>query len=553
MDIKCGFSFGTDQELCDVLLGKPGLVGISGIHFYINFDEEGRVVLFDESDSGTSVSYKGWGKKMKLRHFPWIIPLESEIEVYLPYGLTFEIILATHDSCEAGYRSKFKSYLEGRIDSVFSVGRLEPRTLPLPSGQFPIYLPDDVLKSGGFGQSSFDEAEIHGYLMAFRNLSHKHIVQFVNFLEKPKPWLIMEFLPLGSLRDMDKEDSITEVEVRKLLFQASLALYRKAPFHIKLTDFGLSKYGPLLQTICGTKLYNPPEVPSINERCDWDPCKRQNYQRVFGTVSGLVDSAPDDPLLPLVARMLQENPSNRPSASDCFQEALAIHQSYGDDEFGTNSSSCSIASATHGVHSRQARKRRLSSTESCGYRAKRSRTSTLEYRTSILQYRATVIRTLKTFQDYGILEMDDDDNNSDIQEAINILADGFARAKITDVDVTRYGSNAVAITLRYGNENSSYLPGSSSNISETSAQLSGTSHGFDEMDIDVEDPPSSFATTLSDGLSFSSVPTVASWSSAATSRTSLYFLSGSQEKYESSTSGQLSGWEHYAPTWEDEL
>ena len=69
-DIRRGFSFGTNREACDVLLGSNKFQSnISGVHFSIGFDKERRLVLQDDSTRGTSISYDGWGKEHGRRFF----------------------------------------------------------------------------------------------------------------------------------------------------------------------------------------------------------------------------------------------------------------------------------------------------------------------------------------------------------------------------------------------------------------------------------------------------------------------------------------------------
>jgi len=55
-DIRWGYSFGTDPQVCDVLLGSRGAKGISGRHFCITFDKQRRVILRDSSVCGEPLS-----------------------------------------------------------------------------------------------------------------------------------------------------------------------------------------------------------------------------------------------------------------------------------------------------------------------------------------------------------------------------------------------------------------------------------------------------------------------------------------------------------------
>jgi hypothetical protein len=52
-----GFIFGTDAEVCDIVL--PNLPGVSRQHCYISFDDQQRLILKDISRRGTAVWYDG--------------------------------------------------------------------------------------------------------------------------------------------------------------------------------------------------------------------------------------------------------------------------------------------------------------------------------------------------------------------------------------------------------------------------------------------------------------------------------------------------------------
>src|SRR5436190_19970934 len=54
-DISKGFVFGSDSKRCDILLGnRRG--GVSGEHFCITFNAQGRLVLIDTSSGCTAAS-----------------------------------------------------------------------------------------------------------------------------------------------------------------------------------------------------------------------------------------------------------------------------------------------------------------------------------------------------------------------------------------------------------------------------------------------------------------------------------------------------------------
>jgi serine/threonine protein kinase len=170
--------------------------------------------------------------------------------------------------------------------------------------------------------------------------------------------LIMEYLSLGDLGRQHKLNRIQRPEVRQLLLQAANALQylhsqtpslvhrdikpqnilvkSRDPFHIKLTDFGISKYdADNLITNCGTPRYTAPEVLAykpydnkvdiwslgvvIMEYSDKLPRNHSDFHSIIKAASKLPS---DEPIFQLLKRMLKEEPSERPSAKECFQVTL---------------------------------------------------------------------------------------------------------------------------------------------------------------------------------------------------------------------------------------
>lgn len=213
----------------------------------------------------------------------------------------------------------------------------------------------------------------------------------------------MEYLPLGNLESQHRKDPLTSEELRKLILQVAdalkylhslgithrdikpqniLVLGRKASFHVKLSDFGISKDVGTLRTNCGTPQYIPPEIRSVF--LQWsrepDPVKRRQirydnkvdiwsfglvllhythflpgfdhweynwYQCVSIAVRCLCESRPMTRFHVLVAAMLQRQANNRPSAALCFQEALSIDRKQVDVHFDQRDCICSRLLGKH--------------------------------------------------------------------------------------------------------------------------------------------------------------------------------------------------------------
>ncbi len=77
-----GYSFRTNSQICDVVLGPRGAHQSSGLHFCIAFDvtfgEKKHLMLRDSSANGTAVSYSGQAREEVRHHFTWILDLEKE-------------------------------------------------------------------------------------------------------------------------------------------------------------------------------------------------------------------------------------------------------------------------------------------------------------------------------------------------------------------------------------------------------------------------------------------------------------------------------------------
>jgi serine/threonine protein kinase len=105
-------------------------------------------------------------------------------------------------------------------------------------------------------------------------------VPAVYFQEKPNPFIVMEYCCLGNLealQDIKPEEYVSAsrqmlIGLRHLhnnrvahrdLKPANLLVANRHPFHVKISDFGLSKVvarNGFLKTFCGTLLYAAPEV-----------------------------------------------------------------------------------------------------------------------------------------------------------------------------------------------------------------------------------------------------------------------------------------------------
>ncbi|KAE9968652.1 hypothetical protein EG328_007338 [Venturia inaequalis] len=121
-----------------------------------------------------------------------------------------------------------------------------------------------------------------GEVDRMKKLSHINIVELIDYFERPEPALLMEYIPCGNLLSQWKHSHFSHQELKEILVQSLAALeylhgrkppvvhrdiksdnilvQSRAPMHIKVSDFGLSKAGDSLHTLCGTYLYLAPEI-----------------------------------------------------------------------------------------------------------------------------------------------------------------------------------------------------------------------------------------------------------------------------------------------------
>ncbi|KKZ60023.1 hypothetical protein EMCG_05205 [[Emmonsia] crescens] len=374
-DITRGFSFGTDKKRCDVLLAGQRTRGISGVHFIITLDEQGRLVLKDVSTNQTAVSYDRRGAEHWRRRFKWILFLDNkkQTRVYLTDDFYLDIIRPSHGSCQKQYQANVKAYLEASGDSSLALGGLnvpsQDPTRPRTPIDDPIYLPIMPIGRGAFGTVSkvvdvstgltyasktlsesfdfnnsekkeFERKEFEKEMQLMKNLVHDHIVKFVRSTERPLQ-LIMEYMPFGNLRHQDEVHPISTAEVELLLAQGLDALRymhsadtthrdikpenilvggRRDSFYIKLGDFGFSKKGYSnkvdIWALGVVVLEFTHGIPQAS--------RADHHKAIASAAQEALHRSKNSQLFSMLSRMLQINPLDRPSAYDLFEGKSTI-------------------------------------------------------------------------------------------------------------------------------------------------------------------------------------------------------------------------------------
>lgn len=183
-DRRRGFVFGTDNSVCDVVLGEfIGANYISGQQFVITWDAQDRLILRDESRRGTAVGFDrqhdGLNDGGHRRNFTWLLlPRFERITVRLKRywnssgeGFTFALKVPAHPTTMEQYRARLRAYQEASCQTIpaLDVLRMESRasmattatratpatpatpTRPRSPGQRPLYHRGERLGKGGFG------------------------------------------------------------------------------------------------------------------------------------------------------------------------------------------------------------------------------------------------------------------------------------------------------------------------------------------------------------------------------------------------------------------
>ena len=192
-------------------------------------------------------------------------------------------------------------------------------------------------------------------------------MQFVDFTDKVKPCLVMEYLPLGNLQQQDKQIArISELEVVVMLRQLLDGLgylhdggvvYRDvkpanilvkswgqqqepSQFWVKLGDFGLAKDLSMLRTFCGTAVYLALEVAPdscytsmidvwalgvVVFQYGYNLPRYHSQENWHQTLVQTVDDWDSDGLVDIISSsMLRVDPQQRRLARECLEMASKL-------------------------------------------------------------------------------------------------------------------------------------------------------------------------------------------------------------------------------------
>ncbi|RMD43003.1 hypothetical protein DV735_g2086, partial [Chaetothyriales sp. CBS 134920] len=305
-----GIMFGWNLDTCDIVL--PRLEGISREHCYLTFDHKHRLILEDTSTNGTMVIYDEQGKINK-KKFRWIIggdPFVANsfqvISIQIHEKVRFRIVVPKSDTSLSEYKDSVDGFLRylsqlgiqdrpntvansDFVSGVASAYSLLVRPVtPVPTTDS-ILLRCELLGEGRFGyvdhvwdvstgaeyaSKVFSDAkrfDWKGEINRMIILSHSNILQLKAYFRGPPPSILMDYMPLGDLRNQWNCKRFSSRELRDILTQGlsvlkylhgqepqfvhrdikpdNILLYSRDPIQIKLSDFGLSKAGDALRSL----------------------------------------------------------------------------------------------------------------------------------------------------------------------------------------------------------------------------------------------------------------------------------------------------------------
>ena len=414
-DATQGFVFGSDKRKCDVLLlenpDPDNKYGISRQHFRIDFNWKSGLLRLNNmsSTNGTGMtapSVNNGFQALKYNNMHMLHPAEqTKVHVGI---LVFEISFPIRGKYQGRYDRNWDLYRRRHGDNVPEIDSLAikpelevTRFVQYRQGRRSAYLLLDEIGKGEFGSvckaSDHRTAELfaakqfsmrkpgwdaRAYLeiAISQKITHvgvvthqtlelslthlqQHLVSFVDSIDDGGgPVLVMEYMPLGNLTELDKVQKMSLGEMRTVLRQALQALAylhdeknithrdikpenilvrsRAPEIFIKVCDFGLSTEERDLTTNCGTKFYAAAEMftGSYTNAVDiwaigvlgyqfikglpkylktFDP---QNWSKRIRQTVDRADREGNDPVLALLKRMLELKPMDRPSAKDCLSD-----------------------------------------------------------------------------------------------------------------------------------------------------------------------------------------------------------------------------------------
>ncbi|KAI0008693.1 kinase-like domain-containing protein [Xylariaceae sp. FL0662B] len=258
-----GLVFGTDQDICDVVLPNTKGMGLSKRHFALTYkrtkaDGQYHLIIKDlESTNGTIVTYDDRGSKRRSK-FEWIVDgfevpnITDNLIVRLHETISFKIIVTHHNITSPAYIDNVERFRQGAANLQDLVGgfglQSGPDTKRNSGAQTPvkrpILLPQGIIGHGGSGIVScfwdvstgevyackrpvaekYDKEAWRKEIAVMRKISDNHIIRLRFAKETPHPRMYLEYMPFGNLEYQHSSDRFSHGECVAILHQGTSAL-----------------------------------------------------------------------------------------------------------------------------------------------------------------------------------------------------------------------------------------------------------------------------------------------------------------------------------------
>ncbi|KAI1424856.1 kinase-like domain-containing protein [Xylaria sp. FL1777] len=381
-----GFMFGSDKNVCDILVATSKDNGVSKRHFALQIElpsGEGTLIFKSHSRHGTRASSTNWNRKL-IKTQRAISQDDRELSIEIG-NIRIRIEFPDHSQHHIQWQQHWSAYCDRyalqapvlnslRLGTVSTVTRIPWQERyhigpQLGKGGFgTVYRVTHHATGAYYAAKQYHKPNQLNYrreidLPVLTSLSHESIVKFYEICEAP-PALIMELVDGINLRDAHEEFAVAGSELREVMRLLADALHylhdkhithrdlkpdnimvsARHPIRVKLIDFGLatSREEPMETFNIGTPGYWAPELESksyTNKVDIWSlgviafelafglPRYRQEgwYQRLIKSVSRQhVHTVEECKVREFITSLLRINPDQRPTAQRCKNSPFAL-------------------------------------------------------------------------------------------------------------------------------------------------------------------------------------------------------------------------------------
>jgi serine/threonine protein kinase len=266
-----GFTFGRNPRICDIVLvdGLDNTKRISNMHFRIFVNENGVIMLEDQSTNGTLVDEYHIKGRSADQNKPSTRVISNGSTVAIPspipsQRILFHVRIPPRDGHEAQYRSKFDAYM-GRMAALNNRGALQPhehtattaKTLVIQSNSYGMkwdggehyrvsgflgkgafanvyqlttcyngqYLAVKELEKRRFVKDGVLDRRLSNEMEIMKSVNHPNIVKYIDYKDVHEHlYIIMEYVPCGDLQQYLRKGLLSENNAKVVARQVLEAL-----------------------------------------------------------------------------------------------------------------------------------------------------------------------------------------------------------------------------------------------------------------------------------------------------------------------------------------